>query len=226
MSQPRPVRVVHMGDSITEGQYIDPNVRWTSLIARRLADQYGEDRFISINSGISGETTRMGLERFPRDVQEYEPDLMTLQFGLNDCNCWETDRGLPRVSEAAFVANLTEMIARARTFGAERIIMATNHRTLRQWLLLPSGEVYEEANARYSELLRGVARATGVTLCDIRPAFERFSDGELERLLLPRPDHLHLSPEGNEVYADVIWPYINEAMEDLLASAQEVNTLA
>ena len=49
-------------------------------------------------------------------MQELEPDVMTLQFGLNDCNCWETDRGLPRVSEEAFRANLIEMIERARLF--------------------------------------------------------------------------------------------------------------
>ena len=70
MTQQKPLHIVHMGDSITEGQYIDPSVRWTSLIARRLATRFGEDRFVSINRGVSGETTRMGLERYPRDVQE------------------------------------------------------------------------------------------------------------------------------------------------------------
>src|ERR1044072_1891775 len=118
MTQRKPLHVVHMGDSITEGQYIDPSVRWTSLIARRLAERFGEDRFVSVNSGISGETTRLGLERYPRDVQERQTGLLTIQFGLNDCNCWETDHGVPRVSEAAFTANLIEMIERGRVFGA------------------------------------------------------------------------------------------------------------
>ena len=220
-----PIRVVHMGDSITEGQYIDPSVRWTSLIARRLADTFGEDAFVSLNRGISGETTRMGLERYPRDVQQAEPDLMTLQFGLNDCNCWDTDRGVARVSEAAFTANLVEMIDRARVFGARRIIIATNHRTLRR-LVLPSGEVFEDASARYSELVRGVAEQTAVVLCDMRQAFERFSDAELDKLLLPFPDHLHLSPEGHEVYADAIWPAIESAMASLVSGAHDVRTVA
>ena len=56
---------------------------------------------------------------------------MTLQFGLNASNCWDTDRGLPRVSEAAYEANLVEMIARARKFGARHIVLSTNHPTLR-----------------------------------------------------------------------------------------------
>lgn len=214
-----------MGDSITEGQYIDPKVRWTSLIAERLAESFGEDRFVSLNRGISGETTRMGLERYPRDVQQAEPDLMTLQFGLNDCNCWDTDRGVPRVSEAAFAANLAEMIHRGRVFGARRIIIATNHRTLRR-RALPSGEVFEDANARYSELVRDVADQAGVVLGDIRQAFEPYSDSDLERLLLPYPDHLHLSPEGNVVYADAIWPAIESAMAELVSETRDVRTVA
>jgi lysophospholipase L1-like esterase len=205
--------LVHMGDSITYGQYLDPTLRWTTLIEERLAAHFGDDVLIrSFNRGISGETTRMGLERYPRDVQDLRPDVMTLQFGLNDCNCWETDRGLPRVSEAAFAANLVEMIDRGRHFGAQRIVLATNHRTLRRDVL-PSGEVYESANARYSELLREVAAQTAVELCDIREVFEPFDDETLARMLLPAPDLLHLSAEGNAVYADAIWPHVRDAVE-------------
>ena len=209
------VHLVHMGDSITEGQYISPSVRWTSLIERRLAERWDQNRFVTFNRGISGETTRMGLERFPTDVQNLRPDVMTLQFGMNDCNCWETDGGVPRVSEAAFSANMTEMISRARVFGAKQIVLATNHCSLRRYEMT-SGEVYEAANARYSELSRTVARQAGVELCDIRIPFEQFDDAELDRLLLPYPDHLHLSIEGNELYADLIWPQIEAAMATFL----------
>jgi lysophospholipase L1-like esterase len=135
---------------------------------------------------------------------------MTLQFGLNDCNCWETDAGLPRVSEAAFRANLVEMIDRARSFGARAIVLSTNHRTLRRDVL-PGGEVYEDRNERYSELVRDVADETGVDLCDIRAAFEPFDDEKLAAMLLPAPDLLHLSEEGNAVYAETIWPHIERA---------------
>lgn len=215
------ITVVHMGDSITFGQYLDPSVRWTTLIEDRLHDAFGDDVEIrAFNRGISGETTRMGLERFPRDVQDLRPDVMTLQFGLNDCNCWATDEGLPRVSEAAYRANLVEMIERARRFGARAIVLATNHRTLRRDTL-PSGEVYEDANERYSEIVRGVADETGVDLCDIRAAFDPFEDEQLAAMLLPAPDLLHLSEDGNAVYADAIWPHVERAA----AAALEEGTL-
>jgi lysophospholipase L1-like esterase len=207
----RALTIVHMGDSITYGQYLDPSLRWTTLVEQGLRDAFPDNDIRAFNRGISGETTRMGLERFPRDVQDLAPQVMTLQFGLNDCNCWETDRGLPRVSEDAYRANLVEMISRARRFGAEQIVLSTNHRTLRLDAL-PSGEVFEDANARYSEIVREVADETAVDLCDIRVAFEPFTNDELVDLLLPAPDVLHLSEAGNRVYFDAIWPHIEQAI--------------
>jgi acyl-CoA thioesterase-1 len=210
------ITLVYMGDSVTVGQHIDPALRWTTLVDQRLRAEFG-DAVGAQNSGVSGETTRMGLERFPHAVQEFRPDVMTLQFGLNDCNCWRTDEGLPRVSPAAFVANLNEMIERARRFGAAEIVLATNHRTLRRGPL-PSGEPYEEANARYNELIRDVAAASGVTLCDVWQAFVPFDDRVLDRMLLPAPDALHLSEEGNRVYCNAIWPFVRESVSTVLTS--------
>ncbi|MBA3842867.1 MAG: SGNH/GDSL hydrolase family protein [Actinobacteria bacterium] len=210
-----------MGDSITFGQYLDATSRWTSLVEEQLRSQFTEAIEVrSFNRGISGETTRMGLERFPRDVQEIFPDVMTLQFGLNDCNCWQTDGGLPRVSLGSFRANLVEMIDRARRFGARKIVLATNHRTLRRDTLV-SGEVYECANGRYNHIIREVAETVGVDLCDIEAAFAHFDDEELAELLLPAPDLLHLSEAGNRVYFTAIWPHVERAVE---ASIQVVAT--
>ena len=66
------ITLVHMGDSITFGEGVDPAVRWTTLIAQRLDAIYRTTpvNILSLNRGISGETTRMGLERFPADVQQ------------------------------------------------------------------------------------------------------------------------------------------------------------
>jgi lysophospholipase L1-like esterase len=212
------VRIVYMGDSITFGQYVDTRSRWTTIIDARLDAKFRSTavKFVTYNRGVSGETTRMALERFPRDVQQVRPHIVTLQYGLNDCNCWDTDEGMPRVTSDAFRANLAEMIARARTFGALHVILSTNHRTLRR-RVLANGEPYEEANARYNEIVRTVASTAGVRLCDVGAAFVGFSSEHLSMLLLPEPDLLHLSEDGNALYADLIWPHIEEGVSSMLA---------
>ncbi len=86
------ITIVFMGDSITEGQYVHHSLRWTELVTvhlRRKFQQDSNDLHFFFNRGVSGETTRQALERFPRDVQHVRPDIMTLQVGLDDGNCWD-----------------------------------------------------------------------------------------------------------------------------------------
>lgn len=216
--QPRAVVIVFMGDSITGGQFAEPNQRWTALIGDALIRQYLATpvNFYILNRGISGETTRQGLERFPGDVQQHRPEIMTLQFGLNDCNCWVTDGGLPRVSEPAYRANLIEMIERARHFGARHVILSTNHPTLRH-KILSGGESLEARRRRYNDHVRDVAALTGVTLCDVEHSFAHLDPRELAEMLQPYPDHLHLSPKGHQLYASAIQPHIARAVADIAA---------
>lgn len=211
------VTVVFFGDSITEGQYVAPPLRWVDLVSERLLSRYGDHtvQLQVLARGVSGETTRQGLERFPRDLQVHMPDVVTLQFGLNDCNCWQTDRGLPRVSEAAYRANLIEMITRARHFGAREVILSNNHTTLRHQQL-PDGLTLEQRRQRYNRLLCEVAAEARATFCDIDAAFAGLDRDALSRLLLPCPDLLHLSEEGHRLYASVIGPIVERAVEQVL----------
>lgn len=208
------VTVVFMGDSITEGQYVAAPDRWVDIVSDKLQRDFIEHplTFLFLPKGVSGETTRQGLERFPRDVQAHGPDIMTLQFGLNDANCWATDHGLPRVSEAAYRANLIEMIERARKFGASEIILSNNHTTLRRKPLL-NGKTLEEQRQRYNEIVRDVAKETQVTFCDIDASFSLLDEAALREHLLPYPDWLHLSKLGHRRYAEVIEPYVRRAVE-------------
>jgi len=217
--QIEPITIVFMGDSITEGQYVHHSQRWTERVTREIrtfaSDLIDTDQLHFFNRGISGETTRQGLERFPRDVQVLQPNVMTLQFGLNDCNCWDTDRGLPRVSEAAYRANLLEMIARARAFGAAHIILSTNHPTLRHRKLI-CGQTLEERRVQYNEIVREVAKEANVILCDIEKAFANVDRDQLSTMLLSEPDVLHLSQRGHEKYASAIFVYIAEAVKQVI----------
>ena len=65
------VHVVFMGDSITAGQHIASPKRWTDIVSDRLAHAYFDTEVTLRTSarGVSGDTTRLGLERFPKDMQ-------------------------------------------------------------------------------------------------------------------------------------------------------------
>ncbi|WP_186297711.1 SGNH/GDSL hydrolase family protein [Sedimenticola selenatireducens] len=214
-----PVTLVFMGDSITEGQYVHHSLRWTEMVAKQVrldvSRRIDSDSLHFFNRGISGETTRQGLERFPRDVQVLQPDIITIQFGLNDCNCWDSDRGLPRVSEAGYRANLLEMIDRSKTFGAEHIILSTNHPTLRNHPLA-SKQTLEDRRKIYNEIIREVVNDSKVILCDIDQEFADVSKENLSEMLMPEPDVLHLSEKGHAKYAKAIYTPISRSIEYIL----------
>lgn len=209
------IRCVFFGDSITAGQYVSPSHHWTTLLRERLTDSGLTDVRYSVGA-VAGETTRQGLERFPSQVQSVRPHVLTIQFGLNDCNRWQTDEGLPRVSELAFEANLLEMIDRARRFGTQRVILLTNHPTLRP-TIFEDGATYEDCRRRYNEIVRRVASDADVQLYDIEAAFAPF-EPRLAELLMEPPDVLHLSAAGHAVYADLLAPILHGA---LLATRRE-----
>jgi lysophospholipase L1-like esterase len=193
---------VFFGDSITAGQYVSPEHHWTTLLRRRLTSdpEFGPVQF-SVGA-VSGDTSRGALERFPHDVQSIHPHVVVIQFGLNDCNRWQTDRGLPRVSEQAFEANLLEMAERARRFGASKVILSTNHPTLRT-TVFDGGTTYHECCVRYNEIIRSTSEVARTDLHDVEKGFAHH-EASLEDLLLPAPDVLHLSIEGHSVYAELL----------------------
>jgi lysophospholipase L1-like esterase len=208
------LRCVFFGDSITAGQYVSPGHHWTTLLRARLGDLEMTPVRYSV-AAVSGDTTRQGLERFPAEVQSVRPHVMTIQFGLNDCNRWQTDEGLPRVSELAFEANLLEMIGRARRFGTTQVILCTTHPTLRT-TTFEDGATYEDCRRRYNEIVRRVAHDADVLLYDIEASFAPL-EPRLAELLMEPPDVLHLSAAGHAVYADLLEPVLRGA---LLAARQ------
>jgi len=110
-----------LSDSTGVGQYVTLHKTWAVLLSKHL-----EGRYIVQNASRNGETSRQALERLVPDVLRYEPDLVYVQYGSNDANIWETDRGLPRVLAEEFEQNITSIVKRCWQFGA-KVILGSNH---------------------------------------------------------------------------------------------------
>ena len=219
------MRFVFFGDSICFGQCISPHLTWVSRISAELHREAGKRDITIINSSVNGNTTRLALERVDNDLQRQRPDVVVVQFGLNDCNCWMSDDGHPRVSPRAYAANLHEIITRSRLFGASTILLLTNH------LTQPNGpvELKQAAQAKgtyrsrirdYNEIMRQVGESSGNTVIDIEKAWiegpEKVERGES----MLAPDGLHLSLEGHDFYFEVVKPICLNAARRVLLELQ------
>ncbi len=215
------INVMFFGDSICTGQHIAIHEGWVTRTSAKL-EQLGKQHSTEIivtNTSVNGRTTRQALESIQYEVQSQHPDVIIIQFGMNDCNYWDTDKGLPRVSRQAFKENLREIITRAANFGASRIFLNTNHPSTLTTNVFPHTNItYQESNKTYNMEIRNLSKEMDVILNDVEYYFQDYinnKSGQLDNLLL-HSDQLHLSKKGHDLYLEFIYPRIENVVRELL----------
>ncbi len=167
------VTIVAYGDSITAGFAVRRG--FPSFWKEMLDEKYPEAGLEMINSGISGDTTLDGLSRLDWAVLSYEPDLVTINFGINDC---VLGLGLEE-----FEMNLVEMVRRIRAGPGSEVLLLTS-----QLLETPP---YDRLVLDYYQAIERVAREMDVGFVDVHGAWmRRVEQGTpLSSLILPGLDH-------------------------------------
>lgn len=222
------IKVFLFGDSICVGQHVALHRGWVTRTSAQLSElgQRYHRPVIVANASANGRTTRQALEVMPYEIQSQQPDLLLVQFGMNDCNYWQSDRGLPRVSPKAFAANLEEIIARAFNVGVKKVLLNTNHPSGRDQVLPLTNISYRQSNEQYNQVIREVAAnsAGPVTLNDVEQAFKTYTEDRpdlLAELLLPAPDLLHLSERGHDLYFEIVYPVLEAAVLELIKADEQ-----
>ena len=167
-----------------------------------------------VNAGISGTTTRDALERLDRDVRVVSPDLVVIQFGINDSGI-DVDEGRrePRLTREEYRDNL-RLLVRALTGDGARVVLVTPNPM--RWADPYYIDAFEQAGGLldtgsergldalldlYAEDARAVARDEAVPLVDVHRAFEQYG-GEPGRAvadLLLEGDGIHPNAAGQRL---------------------------
>ena len=137
------------GDSITAGFAVRRG--FPSFWKQMLVERYPEAGVEMINSGISGDTTMDGLARLDWAVLSYEPDLVTINFGINDC---VMGLGLEELE-----MNLVEMVRRIRAGPGSEILLLSS-----QPLETPP---YDRLVLDYYQAIERVAKEMDVGFVDV-----------------------------------------------------------
>lgn len=84
------VTIVYLGGSITEGASAKPQATkcYAYLSAQMFADKFMADpsKLNYVNAGISGTPSLLGITRAEQDVLVHEPDIVFVEFAVNDAN--------------------------------------------------------------------------------------------------------------------------------------------
>lgn len=167
------VVIVSFGDSITAGYAVRRG--FTYFWKKSLEEKYPRSRIELHNEGVSGDTTWDGLSRLSWAVLPRRPDLVTINFGINDA---AYGLGLDE-----FKGNFTEIVERILAECGSEILLLSS-----QPLLTPN---FNRLVLDYYRCVEEVARETGVGFVDVYAAWmERVRQGTpLESLILDGLDH-------------------------------------
>lgn len=165
--------IVCFGDSITAGYAVRRG--FPSFLLESLRQRFPDSKIEMINSGISGDTSQDGLGRLDWAVLSYEPDLVTIDFGINDC--------VLGLSLEEFEMNLVEMVRRIRAGPDSEILLLSS-----QPLESPP---YDQRVLDYYQTVERVAKEMNVGFVDVYGAWmKRVRAGmPLDSLILPGLDH-------------------------------------
>lgn len=194
----RPVRVVMIGDSITDAGRTsnigDAGLAgtlgdgWVALVARAL-----DERAAVANRGTGGDRLADLAARWGRDVVDLEPDLVSVAVGINDTwRRYDHDE----TSDVGRFEELFEALVSPLTDAGTPVVL------VEPWVLpLRVGQErwHEDLDPRREAVAR-LARRTGATFVAAQAAMSARS-GQLGvgALVL---DGVHPTPEGHRVLAD------------------------
>ncbi len=163
--QNRTVNLVCHGHSVPAGYFKTPVVQtfdaYPHLLHRRVKAQFPHAVMNVIVTAIGGENSEQGAARFERDVLSLRPNLVTIDYALNDRGL-----GLPKAERA-----WSQMIESAKSRGIKVVLLTPTGDTSVRWAD-PSDPL-----SQHAAQVRALAERHGVALADSLSAFERYVSG-------------------------------------------------
>ncbi|MGC4045101.1 MAG: SGNH/GDSL hydrolase family protein [Armatimonas sp.] len=161
----RTVNIVVHGHSVPAGYFKTPDVRtfdaYPHLLHRRLKTRFPLSVSNVIVTAIGGESSDSGAARFERDVLSLRPDLVTIDYSLNDRRL-----GLEKAARA-----WSQMIEAAKAKNIPVVLLTPTGDTSARWAD-PADPLWQHAVQ-----VRQIAEKQGVGLADSLASFERYVQG-------------------------------------------------
>ena len=173
--------VVCFGDSLTEGYGADPGASYPDYLQKDLdAEGYA---YRVVNEGVSGNTTKDGVERLP-GIVAMKPAVVVVEFGGND--------GLRGLKVETSRENLAKMLGALKASGAKVVIAGIS---------LPP-DYGPDYITKFTGNYASLGKQFGLPVLPFLLKDVYGVDG------LMQGDRTHATAAGNEVVAKNVMPYV------------------
>ncbi|REG89195.1 SGNH/GDSL hydrolase family protein [Winogradskyella sediminis] len=196
----RTVNLVFHGHSVPTGYttrgVVDRTDSYPYRTLKKVNDFYPYSVVNTITTSIGGEQAEQGAKRFKEDVLIYKPDVLFIDYALNDRSI-----GLERAKKA-----WSQMIEEALEYGT-KVILLTPTPDLKEDILSADAEL-----AKHSEQIRALAKTYNVGLVDSYAIFKKLA--ETETLQGYMSQNNHINQKGHQFVADAISEYFITTSKD------------
>ena len=184
----------------------------------------------AVNAGKGGNTTEAARGRFSEDVLDRQPDIVVIQFGINDAavDVWKTPPATQaRVTTNRYTVNLEYFVETLQAQNRGVILMTPNPMrwapALKQMYGKPpyrpdAPDGFNEILRTYADCVRGVAKKHAVPLVDVYEAFQTYGHGmgqSIDDLLF---DGMHPNGKGHQLVADLL---IKEVLRSKVSGTEQ-----
>ncbi len=197
-------KILMIGDSVTDCNRREENTAFLGdsyphLVASELYLKYPELNIKVINKGISGDTSKMLIDRWQEDVLDNNPDILTILIGINDVwrhyDCPDPSK---RVSKADYIKNMRYMIE-SLIHTAKKIIVLSPF-----YLEEDMTKPMKAQASEYINALRKLVTEYDVVFIDLQAEFEKLMKKYSAEQLSFKSDKIHPTMFGQYIISKLI----------------------
>lgn len=180
------LNIVALGDSLTYGWMVRKG--YLDFFKELIQEKYPHGECVIHNRGIPGDTAEGGLQRLRHDVIDEDPDLVFIQFGLNDA--------FSGVSPVRFEHALRTMVSEIRASTEAEILILTSVPVVFDGMDSLVDEIYRRC--------RIVAEQEQTALAEVHRFWQKRIDEGVPFQSLVQFDQVHPTTEGYRYMAEAI----------------------
>ena len=229
-------KILLVGDSLSKGVVLDEEKKrytllkdsFSSLLSKTINAQL-------INASKFGSTVLQGQKQLESKMEKYDPDIVVIEFGGNDCDFHWDDiasdpmkEHIPNTPLELFESSMTGMVDFVQSSGKTAVlttlppIYAESYfkwftkcdgekgRTILKWLK-DVWRIYRWQEL-YSNCVSNIARAKNIACIDIRQAF--LKSREFVNLICS--DGIHPNEDGHRLIYETVMSFIRDNASYLL----------
>ncbi len=181
------IKLVALGDSLTYGWMTE--LGFLDYLKTMIQKKYPLSKFKIFNKGIPGDTAKDGLRRIESDVIRLSPDLVFIQFALNDA--------YTGVSAEGFKKNIESIILKIKENSNAEIALLTS-------VALLNPEDNKIADMFY-KMISECGETYNLPVAAVHEYWsEKISSG-IRHSLLVQSDGIHPTEKGYELMAEAVF---------------------